>query len=392
MNTNFGSKTSWDECLSINEDINDYMACIDPNLHGPAHMAVAGTWHRSSSQKDTSDCAQWFSVLKTPIPSCSNTNDNECNSDHISYVNIQPYAASCFQCPTCNLKLSSDNCMCELKDHCNSQFEDINRLTHNIMTSKENIQILGDFADSVCAVNDIVFLFHHCNLDRHFQHWLERQQSLKNTNYLNFPSNGYDGTRLDDIISSSDPFIGIFDVSKLSRSKREKLISRNGQLTHRDVLDITTISKIDYSYDSILQLQQPRQQSETTRHVRGLSENKKISNDMSNSTNLLQIQVHNIRGFKSQSSSRILSSYNHMHYDGYMGFGTILYICIMLFILFLGIPYLIYFFCVKCFYPRNDGTIVTTNTNICTTETICQNEHDDNNISKQDDNNNNTSS
>jgi len=34
MDINFSSQNSWNECLNIGEDINKYMACTDPNLHG----------------------------------------------------------------------------------------------------------------------------------------------------------------------------------------------------------------------------------------------------------------------------------------------------------------------------------------------------------------------
>ena len=76
-----------------------------------------------------------------------------------------------------------------------------------------------------------------------------------------------------------------------------------------------------------------------------------------------------------------------MYYYEFQNVGTVLYICVLLVILLLCIPYLVYFFCIKYCYPRNDSTIVTSNTNVCTADTICHNDND-NNISKQDDDDN----
>jgi hypothetical protein len=66
---------------------------------------------------------------------------------------------------------------------------------------------------SVCR-----FAFHHANLDRHFQTWALQQMNLPNgtqrtvqeLNYFGFPANGFgNGCNLEDIVSSTDPFVGL---------------------------------------------------------------------------------------------------------------------------------------------------------------------------------------
>lgn len=353
MNAN-NNQNNWNLCLSAGEgnDINTYINCVNPNLHGPTHMMVAGTWRRPGQSNDYSDCAQWFSVIQVRSkPSCSaqeNLND-DCSADS-SKINIQGFAAGCFQCPQCEISDEIDNCMCNVERHCNSIYESLNNVASDFLVPSAHIQVLGDFADSVASVNDPIFLFFHCDMDRHFQHWLLQnftsQQSLRSTNYLNFPTNGYDGTNLDDVINSNDPFINIFDTTKLSRSKREKLLARRNQLTHRDVLDLTSNSKIDYTYDSILLM---KQQNLKRHYVRGLSINE--IGDVSTASNLTTtvIETQHVRGF---TTSRSLDSFSNRS-DFHM-VGTFVYVCVILVILLLCIPYLIYFFCVKYCYPRND--------------------------------------
>lgn len=338
---------SWDKCLSIKEnDINRYIACVNPNLHGPIHMMVAGTWKRSDQKSESNDCAQWFSVIQVPFPmksTCSNQED--CEDSSIIY--IQGYGAGCFQCPQCSTYDETANCMCAVQDRCESLYDSLNAVVAtDLMAPQQQISILGDFADSVASVNDPVFLFFHCNMDRHFQHWIVQNfssQTLKSTNYYHFTTNGYDGTNLDDIINSKDPFIDIFNSSKLSKSKRQKLFARNKKLTHRDILDLTSPLTIDYTYDSIIQMQQ---NSVERHYVRGL---KPITPEITNYTSL-EAHLH-VRGFALNTPSRSLES---TAFNEFRIVGSFVYICIILVILLLCIPYLIYFFCLKYCHPRTD--------------------------------------
>ena len=356
-------KDYWNICLSVGEDIKKYMECVDPHLHGPSHLTVAGTWRRPSQKVDSNKCAQWFSAMHSSVKArCDGSDDCD-----ISTAIIQGYAADCFHCHHCDMSNAVDNCMCQMNDHCNSHYESLNSFSvSDYMTQDDDIQILGDFADNVAAVNDPIFLFLHCDMDRHFQHWYQNStsQSLRLSNYLNFPSNGYDGTNLDDIVNSKDPFIDIFDSSKLSRSKRDKLIARNNMLTHRDILDLTISSKIDYTYDSIIKLKQSKGKRSS---VRGLVDTANIPEAPNFTINFGK--QHYVRGFRSLKS---VSNYE------FRLVGTVIYVLVIMVILLLCIPYIIYFFCIKYCYPYTD-TIETFEY----TSNSCDND-DDVNEAKQD--------
>jgi hypothetical protein len=86
---------------------------------------------------------------------------------------------------------------------------------------------MGDFGDPYGSPNDPMFvhqnclcftpynvmfrfLFHHANLDRHFQTWAFQQDGSEASKYFGYPARGYGtGNNLNDIVCGTDPFMNV---------------------------------------------------------------------------------------------------------------------------------------------------------------------------------------
>ena len=75
------------------------------------------------------------------------------------------------------------------------------------ITHRNNLEIIGDFLDPTASANDPVFLFHHANVDRNWQKWLDLHllradgtyRDLHSVDYLKYPRSGLVyGNNLDD--------------------------------------------------------------------------------------------------------------------------------------------------------------------------------------------------
>ena len=125
------------------------------------------------------------------------------------------YAAGCFKIKKCSDSQTEDECMPEPKNtKCgplwtNLPDEDWAKIE---LADVKDIQSIGDFACPLASPNDPVFVFHHANVDRHFDAWLHRARKGKpglKDKYLNYPVEGYSlGTNLNDIFVG-DEFVDV---------------------------------------------------------------------------------------------------------------------------------------------------------------------------------------
>ncbi len=239
-----GDASAWNSCLAV-DSIIDYCKCIDPTLHSPLHACVGGSWQVQSNSGDNPSCAQWYGYISPP------NSGNLAPQDIGSFIN--PYAAGCFVCPTpCDSadreNLDINECMCIPKSlTCGPLWSGLLNKNDSLyeieLASPNSIECLGDFTDPVASPNDIIFAFHHANVDRHFDEWL-RIQIIQGAqgNYFNYPTSGaYAGCLLDSIVNQQDPFYGyIINSSSIQNSRK---------LTVRNVFDMITPDSI-YSYQS----------------------------------------------------------------------------------------------------------------------------------------------
>lgn len=58
----FGDASFYSKCSSLGANISEFRLCIDPTIHGPAHLAIGGSWQRDSQtgKKDSSRRVQPF--------------------------------------------------------------------------------------------------------------------------------------------------------------------------------------------------------------------------------------------------------------------------------------------------------------------------------------------
>jgi hypothetical protein len=63
-----GSIRNFEKCLNAGPNIIDYLACIDPTVHGIAHSAVGGSFKRRSQKNsvDSPFCTQWYGYISPP--------------------------------------------------------------------------------------------------------------------------------------------------------------------------------------------------------------------------------------------------------------------------------------------------------------------------------------
>lgn len=227
-----GEPAAWDFCAGRGPEFWDYQLCIDGSIHGRAHMTIGGSWKRpeqlASGAEDSTDCAQWFGLITNTITPSDSFRRRELSS----FINAFVAEPSCFNCSCCALDASPDDCLCRLtstsaENGCGPLWLKLQEVQHPPrldyrarLTSRENIQIIGDFLDPVASANDPVFLFHHGNVDRNWQKWLDAHllrpdgtyRDLSSVNYLEYPRSGLVyGNNLDDPLgASSFHFAGLF--------------------------------------------------------------------------------------------------------------------------------------------------------------------------------------
>lgn len=232
-----GEPAAWDFCAGRGPDFWEYQLCIDGSIHGRAHMTVGGSWKRPSQFDNPGDdpglCAQWYGLItNTVTPS-----DGFTRKQLGSFINAYVADSSCFDCSCCTLDKPPDECLCrrsteaanngcgplwmKLKELQDPPYQDYRaHLTH-----RNNLEIIGDFLDPTASANDPVFLFHHANVDRNWQKWLDLHllradgtyRDLDSVDYLKYPRSGLVyGNNLDDPFGggANFQFSGLFGETK----------------------------------------------------------------------------------------------------------------------------------------------------------------------------------
>ena len=62
VDNGYGDKDAWNYCLQ-STSVEEWVDCIDPTLHGPAHLSLSGSWRTPQQKNDSEDCSQWFGWL-----------------------------------------------------------------------------------------------------------------------------------------------------------------------------------------------------------------------------------------------------------------------------------------------------------------------------------------
>lgn len=235
-----GDPTAYSRCTNLkNPDISAFRQCIDPTLHGPAHLFVGGSWKRDSQKglPDSLNCAQWIGQIRPQL-------DNNTRLPKKPFVLgsfINAYTAGCLVCPQdgnkCDLEENPDSCVCVRKDPTPKA---CGPLWTGLADRKDDFgvtlapcseqQIIGDFVDATTSPNDVIFAFHHSNLDRVFTNWMAgfEPEDLATTEYFGYPEMGYGyGGNLDDTLSPEWPMVHIVVDPSEDHSNPKKWTARN---------------------------------------------------------------------------------------------------------------------------------------------------------------------
>lgn len=245
-----GNPDMWEPCL-LAGNILDWTACVDGNLHGATHSSVAGSWVQYKDQATTYQCAQWFGFIAAPSAPYQLLS-SPINRPYQLGSFISPYSLGCFSCPKCTADQPLDECVCTVKQSkCGPTWTSLragstfgtnlrggsSQYKVNLAPS-DAIHILGDMGDPAGSVNEPLFVFHHANMDRHFELWTQRN-AFGRSRYWGYPTSGLaPGCNLNDIANGLAPFTNL-DPNDLKRL-----------LTMRDLLEKFTLSRTPYTYDS----------------------------------------------------------------------------------------------------------------------------------------------
>ena len=162
-----GDPTMWDHCLKVGDSILDWAACVDSKVHGRAHSSIAGSWRRDGQSVDAANCAQWYGVIDPPSSAVWNYNLRGGNSPYPLGTFVSPYALGCFSCPTCELSVNPNSCMCDYATSCGPLWSKL-RMSSTLRTGSRFIDtslmsplapasvigILGDIGDPAGSPND----------------------------------------------------------------------------------------------------------------------------------------------------------------------------------------------------------------------------------------------
>ena len=188
-------------------------------------MSLGGSWKRDSQidQQDSIECTQWYGLISNTMNGA-----NTPQSQRGSFINAYMADPACFECPCCTVDMNADDCMCQLsasakRDGCGplwTSFKGRGTGYNAKLADPTGIQKVGDMTDPIASAQAVSFVFHHCNVERHFQEWLRRHigsggpasvAKLRSLNYLGYPTSGLGlGGNLHDVMSTDAPFFGLF--------------------------------------------------------------------------------------------------------------------------------------------------------------------------------------
>lgn len=244
--------------------VGDWLTCTDGSIHGRVHMTLGGSWKRDSqkNQEDSVECTQWYGLI-------SNTMGNTAAVDQTqrgSFINAYIADPTCFDCPCCTVDMNPDQCMCQVNTAAKSNgcgplwtgFAGRGSSFNAKLADTSVIQPVGDLTDPIASAQAVEFLFHHANVDRHFQGWLQRRvgnggpssvRSLRQLNYLGYPTSGLgQGSNLGDVMSTDAPFYGLFPNEQQVLGR---ISSAEAPYTVKEALDLAAFGAggILYAYD-----------------------------------------------------------------------------------------------------------------------------------------------
>jgi hypothetical protein len=146
--TSFGDVNMWSGCLSVGDNIADWASCVDSFLHGPAHVAISGSWRREGQTFDAPNCSQWFGYISPP------------GAFTPMGTFISAFGLGCFDCAQkCSI---GEDCFCRPRQKlCGPLWTGLRSgnksrdLAANVeLVDPDFIQILGDLGDPVASPND----------------------------------------------------------------------------------------------------------------------------------------------------------------------------------------------------------------------------------------------
>ena len=169
-----GDAEMWNMCLDVGSKISEWTACVDSNIHGPAHSSIAGSWRREDQIEDSPFCSQWYGYIAPPKDAPLINPNGIPRYPYGSFIN--PYSINCFDCPNCIEEESSTSCMCipnNENSECGPLWTNLqqsgyakNRGTFlrrgyrgdgtsvTKLADSAGIQILGDMGDPAASPND----------------------------------------------------------------------------------------------------------------------------------------------------------------------------------------------------------------------------------------------
>jgi hypothetical protein len=229
------------QCLGVGPNINNWLLCIDDPVHSLPHLYFSGSWRRDGQKYDDPDCLQW---LYFDVPDFPPNYIKPKNWTRGSFR--EPTLLNCFDCKKCLLFQSSEECMCSPKDDlCGPIWSGLpNEDWAKVKLKPASIfQESGDYMTAGGATNDPLFIFHHSNIDRHFETWLELNQKYHKGGYFQFPKYGYaKGSNLDDEIL-------IQRFHELLSLNYGDPPTSNKKYTNKMFMDIIFEGKLPYVYD-----------------------------------------------------------------------------------------------------------------------------------------------
>ena len=247
-NNNTGAVDEWDACLDTTTYSNyaEFVSCYFGPIHGPAHQFVGGTKGPNAGKELYYEKNEVYNV-NTDSSCITWTDVTWVGNYDTGDMSVKHYAQSefnCLFCPPCPLSDPSLECQSchlveNLEGNCSINENDVIYYSRK-MNSDQEEYIMGDFYDVATSFNDPFFFLHHVNMDRYSFIW--QMINYDNGPYYEFPVKGYgEGLNLMDISNFDNPFYGVYS-----------LFDENRKLSHKDILDATTLDNVPYMYDDII--------------------------------------------------------------------------------------------------------------------------------------------
>uniref|UniRef100_A0A0G4GTR9 Tyrosinase copper-binding domain-containing protein n=1 Tax=Chromera velia CCMP2878 TaxID=1169474 RepID=A0A0G4GTR9_9ALVE len=236
---------SAEACINLKEGgVAGITACMDPAVHGNAHLQVGGTW----GNEKTPECFKLFQPVFTV--------KYQGEGSQVSYFLVpgpvtEQWSRGCLDCPEDCTGLPLEECFCEYKDRDDPKaaFECVDGQPLAQSFPKWAAGAVGDFGDIAFSPNDPLFFLHHANVDRVFTTWQVNNQKIASEFYehpevywfndklLQCPGHG-----IDDIVNEPSPFLSPYGN-----------VPPGEPVTIRQIIEATIPGwSLEYDYDKLL--------------------------------------------------------------------------------------------------------------------------------------------